>query len=87
MAEMPDWLTRELAGLRELRDEMKLQLHLGKADAKEAFEGIEKRWQHLEGKLKVLREESKDDLAQIGEAAKLLTQEIRDGYRHLKKLL
>jgi uncharacterized protein with HEPN domain len=87
MAEMPEWLTRELAGLREMRDELKLQLHLGKADAKEAFENVEKRWQHLEAKLKLLREESKGDLAQIGEAAKLLTQEIRDGYRHLKKLL
>jgi hypothetical protein len=87
MAEIPDWLSRELAGLREMRDELKLQLHLGKADAKDAFEGVEKRWQHLEGKLKLLRAESKDDLAQIGEAAKLLTEEIREGYRHLKKLL
>ena len=87
MAGIPDWLSRELEGLREMRDELKLQLHLGKADAKEAFEGVEKRWQHLEAKLKLLREGSKEDLAQIGEAAKLLTEEIRDGYRHLKKLL
>lgn len=87
MAGIPDWLSRELEGLREMRDELKLQLYLGKADAKEAFEGVEKRWQHLEAKLKLLREGSKEDLAQIGEAAKLLTEEIRDGYRHLKKLL
>jgi hypothetical protein len=87
MAATPDWLSRELEALREMRDELKLQLQLGKAEAKDAFERVEKRWQHLEGKLKLLREESKGDLAQIGEAAKLLTEEIRDGYRHLKKLL
>ncbi len=87
MAAIPDWLSRELEGLREMRDELKLQLHLGKADARDAFERVEKRWQHLEAKLKVIREESKGDIAQIGEAAKLLTEEIRDGYRHLKKLL
>ena len=87
MVQKPEWLTRELEGLREMRDELKLQLHLGKADAKEAFESVEKRWQHLEAKLKLLREESREDLAEIREAAKLLSEEIRDGYRHLKKLL
>ena len=87
MVDKPEWLTRELEGLREMRDELKLQLHLGKADAREAFEGLEKRWQHLEGKLKLLREASKEDLGEIREAAKLLAEEIRDGYRHLKKRL
>jgi hypothetical protein len=87
MAEMPDWLESEIEGLRRVRDEVKLQLHLGAADARQAFEQVEKRWQHLEGKLKVIREESKGDLAEIGEAAKRLAREIRDGYQHLKRLL
>jgi hypothetical protein len=87
MAEMPDWLEKEIEGLRRMRDEVKLQLHLGAADARRAFEHVEKRWQHLEGKLKLIREESRGDFAEIGEAAKLLAREIRDGYQHLKKLL
>ena len=87
MAEVPDWLAKELESLRRLRDEAKLQLHLGKADAETAFQDVEKRWQHLEARVKVLREETRGDLAEIGEAAKLLTQQIREGYRHLKSLL
>lgn len=87
MAEIPDWLAKEMESLRRLRDEAKLQLHLGKADAEAAFQDVEKRWHHLEGRLKLLREETRGDLAEIGEAAKLLTQQIRDGYRHLKTLL
>jgi cell fate (sporulation/competence/biofilm development) regulator YmcA (YheA/YmcA/DUF963 family) len=87
MAEIPDWLAKEMESLRRLRDEAKLQLHLGKADAQEAFQEVEKRWQHLEARLKVIREETRGDLAEIGEAAKLLTRQIRDGYRHLKTLL
>jgi hypothetical protein len=87
MAEVPEWLAKELESLRRMRDEAKLQLHLGKADAQAAFQDVEKRWQHLEGRLKVLREETRGDLSEIGEAAKLLTQQIRDGYRHLKSLL
>ncbi len=87
MAEMPDWLRSEVEGLRRVRDEVKLRLHLGAADARQAFDQVEKRWQHLEGKLKLIRQESKEDLGEIGEAAKLLAREIRDGYQHLKKLL
>jgi hypothetical protein len=87
MAEVPEWLTKELEGLRQLRDEARLQLHLARADAREVFDGVERQWQHLEGKLDVLRRETRGDLAEIGDAARLLAEQIRDGYRHLKTLL
>jgi hypothetical protein len=87
MAEIPEWLTREVEGLRQMRDEMKLQAHLGKADAKDAWEDVEKRWQHLEGRLRVLRNASKEELADVADAAKLLIEEIRRGYQHVKKLV
>lgn len=87
MAELPDWLSQEIEGLKQMRDEVKVQLHLAKADARDAFEGVEKRWGHLEGKLKLLRQEARGDAAEIREAARLLAREIRDGYQHLKKLL
>jgi hypothetical protein len=87
MAEIPEWLTREVEGLRQMRDEMKLQAHLGKADAKDAWEDVEKRWQHLEGRLRVLRDASKEEFADVADAAKLLMEEIRRGYQHVKKLV
>jgi hypothetical protein len=87
MAEIPEWLTREVEGLRQMRDEMKLQAHLGKADAKDAWEDVEKRWQHLEGRLRVLRNASKEEFADVADAAKLLMEEIRRGYQHVKKLV
>lgn len=87
MADLPDWLAREIEGLRQLRDEARVHLHLARADARAGFEDVEKRWHQLEGKLKVLREESRADLAEIREAAGLLAQEIRDAYRHLKSLV
>jgi hypothetical protein len=87
MPEVPEWLAKELEALRQLRDEARLQLHLAKADARESFEGIERHWQGLEGKLDALRRETRGDLSEIGEAAKLLTEQIRDGSRHLKTLL
>lgn len=86
MADVPDWLSKEIEALKQMRDEARLQLHLARAEARESFEGIEKHWQNLEGKLEQVRREARSDLGEIGEAAKLLTEQIRDGYRHLKTL-
>ena len=87
MAQETHRITEEVEGLQRLRDELRVQLHLGKAEARERFEKLEQTWQHLESRLKVIREESGEDLGQIREAAGLLVGEIRDGYRHLRSLL
>lgn len=87
MAELPDWLSKETEVLKRMRDEAKLKLHLARAEARDAFEGIEKQWQHLEGKLEQIRREARSDLGEIVEAAKLLTEQIREGYHNLKTLL
>jgi hypothetical protein len=87
MSETPDWIARELAGLRQIRDEVRVQLHLGKAEAREAWDEVEKRWHQLEGKLQAAREDHRGDLDEVRETAKRLAREIRDGYRHLKSLL
>lgn len=77
----------EVEELRRVRDELRVQIHLARAEARERWEDLEKRWQHLEGKLRVLRAESRDSLGEIGEAGRLLADEIRKGYRHLRSLL
>jgi hypothetical protein len=87
MTDFAERFSGELAKLREARDELRVQLHLGAAEARDAWDVAEGRWHHLEGKLKVLRDGSREDLAEIGEAAGLLLSEIRDGYEHLKRLL
>lgn len=87
---MSDWsekFTEEIEDLRRVRDEMRVQLHLGKEEARERWEGLEKHWEHLEGRLKVIRDGSQESLEEIGEAARLLTAEIRKGYKNLRDLL
>lgn len=84
MAEIPQKVKEELEGLRRLRDELRVQAHLGKAEARERWEHLEKRWEHLEGRLATLRRESREPLHDIGEAARNLLDEIREGYRHLR---
>jgi len=85
-----DWnetISKEADHLRQIRDELRVQLHLGREEVKDEWERLERSWHHLEGRLKVLREQSKDSLEEVGEAAKLLVDEIREGYRELRKLV
>lgn len=85
--DIADIVTKDVSSLRGIRDELRLQLALGRAEARERFEGLEKQWSHLEGKLHQLGEASREDLSGVEAAARLLMEEIREGYRHVKSLL
>ena len=77
----------ELDSLRTARDELRVQINLGAAAAREAWEKAEKGWNHLEGRLKVLGEATQESLEDIGGAVEMLAEEIRRGYKHVRKLL
>jgi SMC interacting uncharacterized protein involved in chromosome segregation len=80
-------LESELEALQATRDELRVRLHLGKLDAQEQWDQIEKRWQHVESKLKVAGEAGREIAGDIGEAANLTIGEIKEGYAKLRKLL
>jgi hypothetical protein len=67
----------EVDALARLRDELRLQLHLGKLEAKDEFHRLEERWRGL----MAAAVESASDAA--GRVRGLLG-EIRDGYRALR---
>ena len=87
MSDLQSRIQEEMESLRQLRDELKLQLELGRAEARDKWQDLEGRWGHLEAKARQLRDASKDELAEVGEATKLLAEEIRDGYRKLRDLI
>ena len=85
-----DWrerLDRELDELRGLRDELKVRVHLGKADAKDLWERLEKRYHEVEAQLRRTVRRSEAPLHEIGEGARKLIDELRAGYRDLRKQL
>lgn len=95
---MRERLERELEDLRATRDELRVRLHLGKLDAQEQWEQVEKQWQHVESKLKLACEagrEVAEDIGEvgrevaedIGEATSLVIEEMKEGYIKLRKLL
>ena len=71
--------------LKQMRDELKVKVHLAKLETSDEWDRLEKQLAKLEVKAKeigaVTLEESKD----VGAAAKLLGEEIRDGLKRIAK--
>jgi hypothetical protein len=82
-----DILDDEITILKQGRDELRVQIHLGAADARDAWDKVEKNWEHLEARLKVIGEATKESAGDVEEAAKSLVDEIKAGYKHLRNIL
>ncbi len=80
-------LERELEDLRATRDELRVKMHLGKLEAQDQWKQIEKQWQHVESKLKLVGEAGREAAEDIGEATSLVIEEMKAGYSKLRKLL
>lgn len=77
----------ELEELRRVRDELRVKIHLGKAEAKELWEKTEHKLEEFEQKVKSVSSQVEEPLHDVGEAAKLLLDEIKDGYRRIRGAL
>lgn len=87
---MADWnetFSKEVDDLRRVRDELRVQMHLAGQEAKDGFEALERRWEQLEGKAKVVEKGAEASLEEIGDAARLLLDEVKAGYRRVRDLL
>ncbi len=84
---MTDKLDKVIETLKTERDELKLQAHLLKAEAKDEWHKLEKEWDNLELKLGHLKEGAKESAEDIGAAASQLADEIGAAYQRIKKSL
>jgi len=87
MSEDRGFLAEELDSLRAARDELRVQAELGRAELRERWEELERSWHRLEGRVGVIREGLKEDGQDVREAARLLVDELRTGYQHLRERL
>lgn len=81
MSEFTDTLSRDIDTLRQLRDELKLKLHLAKAEARDRWDKLETKWTEIEARSAEARRES---VKAISTATRKLVDELRDEYNELK---
>lgn len=77
----------ERALLREIRDELRVQAHLGQAELRDQLQDFERRWHRLEGSFKAATETARQDAEEVRTAAEKLADEIREGFEHLRARL
>ena len=85
-----DWRERtenELEELRRVRDELRVRLHLGKKDAQDRWQQLERKMGELEAHAKRAAQRAEAPLQELGDATRKLFDELRRGYRELRGLL
>lgn len=74
-----------LAELKQHRDELKLKLHLGKEEARDEWEKLEKKYQELKARSAVILEEAGESAKEVGSALELVVDELKNGYQRIRK--
>lgn len=68
--------------LEQRRDELSLKMHLGSMEAKEQWDALEKKWENFAARARL-----EDTSGEVGEAARLLGEELMLGYERIKAAL
>ena len=72
--------------IEQLRDEIKLKVHLGAADAKDELEKLEKQWDELMTKYKPVTDEVGNTAEKTIDALGTAADELKAGLERLRKL-
>lgn len=81
-----DWDTTRQK-LAQTRDELKLKMHLAKADARDEWTELEEKWHHVERRLKGIRQESSGAAKTIWDDLKGVVDDLQAGYERIRRAL
>lgn len=74
-------------GLKQQRDELKLKLHLLKADVRDEWEKADKKWKQLRKKMEQFRSEAKKAARNPDKAIENLAKELKEKYEQIRQHL
>jgi hypothetical protein len=87
MADVKEQITNALEHFKQQRDELQVQLHLAKAEAKDEWARLEKQWEETKPKLEAAREEVGKTAVSVGDALNQAIEELKKGYERLRTRL
>jgi hypothetical protein len=87
MADAMERITKAAEHLKQQRDELRVKLHLGKAEAKDEWARLEKQWEEVRPKLDAAREEAGKTAESVGTALSMAIEELKKGYERLRNRL
>jgi len=86
MEDMKKKFAEMKAEIEQLRDEVKLKAHLGKAEAKDELEKLEKQWDSFLVNYKPLTDEIEQTTDNTVTALGIAAEELKEGYARIRKL-
>lgn len=86
MTSSKEELDNVMANLAQQRDELKLKMHLAKADAKDEWTDLESKWEQIQAKLSQMQGIAGQTAEEVGVAAGLIADELKRGYERIRKL-
>ena len=86
-ASFSEWLQGEVDDLRRVRDELRVQAHLGKAEMRERWEALDRALQALERRAKRTSRAAEQPLQQLEDDVRKLARDLRDGYRRIREAI
>jgi hypothetical protein len=87
---MTDWRGKWQQALEDLereRDELKLKIHLARADGRDELDKLDQKLSMFRQRAQAAGGEAKDAMGDIGEAAKSLIAELKSGFERVRKTL
>ncbi len=73
--------------LRQERDEIRLKMHLAKAEIRDEWETLEGKWEHLEGRMAGIADETRHATKEVGAAFGIVADELGEAYRRIRSKL
>ena len=84
MSDRKESLTPDMDALRQLRDELRVQLHLAKAEAKDHWDKLEEKWEQIQAQT---LEAGRESVQKLTEGTQKLMTELKREYEELKSTL
>jgi predicted nucleic acid-binding Zn-ribbon protein len=83
-SDFSEWIKREIEDLRRMRDELRVQGHLAKAEVRDRWEALNRTLKALESRAKRTSRAVEQPLHELEKDARKLAQDLREGYRRLR---
>jgi hypothetical protein len=85
MSDQKERVHEVLEKLRQERDELRVQMHLARADAKQEWERIEEKWREVDRNLAPVKQTALHSAKDVITALESLGHEIAEAYRRLRE--
>ena len=87
MSDTRDFIAETISSLKQQRDEIALQMHLGKAELKDEWDKLQKRLDQLNDDFEPVKDAVGESAENVVESLKLVAGELKEGFSRVWKSL